>query len=162
MEFNPEYIKFTTLINEVVKLLNDSAQQKSIIISSEIPPDATVFADKDMLSTIMRNLISNALKFTNFGGEIVILATQKQDEMMVAVCDNGVGIKKEIIEKLFRIEASTSTMGTQKEPGTGLGLLLCKEFVEKHGGKIWAESETGKGSTFYFTIPIGVDGYKNA
>ncbi len=153
MEFNPEYIEFTALINEVIKLLNDSAQQKSITISSEIPPDATVFADKDMLSTIMRNLISNALKFTNSGGEIVILATQKQDEMMVAVCDNGVGIKKEIIEKLFRIEESTSTMGTQKELGTGLGLLLCKEFVEKHGGKIWAESETGKGSTFYFTIP---------
>jgi two-component system sensor histidine kinase/response regulator len=153
MEFSPEYIEIVELINKVTKLLSDSAQQKSITISRELPHNAPVFADKAMIGTILRNLISNAVKFTNPGGKIVISAEQKQDELMVSVCDSGVGIKKHAIGKLFRIDKSYSTIGTQNEKGTGLGLLLCKEFVIKHGGKIWIESELGRGSEFHFTIP---------
>jgi PAS domain S-box-containing protein len=153
MEFNPETIEIVALIKQVTEISNDAAQQKSITIYTELPPFATVFADKAMVGTILRNLISNAIKFTHPGGKIVVSAEQKPNELMVTVSDNGLGIKKEAIEKLFRIEESYSTIGTKNEKGTGLGLILCKEFVEKHRGKIWAESELGKGSTFYFTIP---------
>ncbi len=152
MEFNPEYIEIIILINEAIKLADDAARQKSITIYKELPRYAAVFADKAMLGAILRNLISNAIKFTNPGGRIVISAEQKQDELMVAVSDNGVGIEKDAIAKLFRIEENLSTRGTQNERGTGLGLILCKEFIEKHGGKIWVESEPGKGSKFIFTL----------
>jgi signal transduction histidine kinase len=112
-----------------------------------------VFADKAMISTILRNLISNAIKFTYPGGKIVISSDKKPDELMISISDNGIGIKKEVIDKLFRIDETYIAPGTQEEKGTGLGLILCKEFIEKHGGKIWVESEVDKGSTFYFTIP---------
>jgi PAS domain S-box-containing protein len=153
IEFIPEQFKIDALINDVLELSADSAKQKSIIITSALPDNATALADKSMLSTIIRNLVSNAIKYTNPGGTIVIAATNDQKELKVTVCDNGIGMKKDTIDKLFRIETSFSTIGTQKEVGTGLGLLLCKEFVAKHKGKIWAESEFGKGSTFHFTIP---------
>lgn len=153
MEYTPESFDIVTLVNEITELSNDSARQKSITITCELPARATVFADKAMMSTILRNLVSNAIKFTNSGGRIIISALQKRNELMVSVCDNGVGIKKDDINKLFRIDENYSTRGTQKETGTGLGLILCKEFILKHGGKIWVESEPGKGSTFYFTIP---------
>jgi len=153
MEFSPEYIELAALINEIVELLSDSAQQKSITIIKEFPGNMIVFADHAMISTILRNLISNAIKFTRLGGQIVISADKKPDELTVSISDNGIGIKKEAIGKLFRIDENLSTVGTKNEKGTGLGLILCKEFIEKHGGKIWVESEVGKGSTFYFTIP---------
>lgn len=153
MEFNPEPIELVGLINEVIKLSNDSAQQKSITITKEIPQSLNISADKAMINAILRNLISNAIKFTNKDGNITISAQQEQNEVVVTVCDNGVGIRKDAIEKLFRIDESYTTTGTQKEKGTGLGLLLCKEFVLKHGGKIWVTSEFGKGSSFCFTIP---------
>lgn len=153
IEFSPKPIEIDTLIDEVVTLLNDSAKQKSITISRNTIQNILVYADKPMIGTILRNLISNAVKFTNPGGEIVISTEQKPDELMVIVSDNGVGMKKGVIEKLFRIDENHSTEGTQHEKGTGLGLILCKEFIEKHGGKIWAESEVSKGSKFYFTIP---------
>jgi PAS domain S-box-containing protein len=158
--FNPECIEIVELTNDVLRSFNDPAQQKSIAIFTEFPPLAFVFADKEMISTVLRNLISNALKFTHPGGEIVISAEQKQAEWMLTIADNGVGIKKEAIDKLFRIDENYSTMGTQNEKGTGLGLLLCKEFIEKNGGKIWVESgQAGQqencGSKFYFTVPKG-------
>lgn len=153
MEFNPEFVEIVALINEVSKLLNDTAQQKSISISMELPQKIIVSADKAMITTVLRNLISNAVKFTNPGGKIVISAVQKPDELLVTICDNGVGMKNEVVEKLFHIDTNLSTTGTQNETGTGLGLILCAEFVKKHGGKIWAESEVEKGSKFHFTIP---------
>ncbi len=153
IEFSPENIEIVSLIDKVAELLNDTAQQKSITISRKNSFNLPVFADKAMIGTILRNLISNAIKFTNPGGSIVISAEQKQDELMITVSDNGTGIKKESINKLFRIEESTSTTGTQNEKGTGLGLLLCKEFILKHNGRIWVESEWGKGSEFHFTLP---------
>jgi PAS domain S-box-containing protein len=154
IKFSPEYVELVGLINEITELLNGSAAQKSISIIKEIPRNVHAFADIDMISTIMRNLISNAIKFTNPGGQIVIFAEQKPDKIFISVSDNGVGIKIEAIGKLFRIDASSSTKGTNNETGSGLGLILCKEFVEKHEGKIWVKSEFGKGSQFCFTIPV--------
>jgi len=153
MEFNPEMIEIEPLIDEGIDLHNDSALQKSITIFRKNLSHPTFFADKAMIATILRNLISNAIKFTYPGGKIIISAKQKKVGLLVTVSDNGVGIKKEAIEMLFRIDKSYSTSGTQNEMGTGLGLLLCKEFITKHGGKIGVKSEHGKGSTFYFTIP---------
>lgn len=153
MEFNPENMDFVGLIKTISQLLNDTAQQKSITLYTETPEHVMVFADKAMMGTVMRNLISNAIKFTNPGGEIIISVEHKRNKLMVTVADNGVGIKPEAMDKLFVIEKSYSTVGTQDEKGTGLGLILCKEFIERHGGEIWVESEVGNGSKFYFTIP---------
>ncbi|MBW8334501.1 MAG: PAS domain-containing sensor histidine kinase [Prolixibacteraceae bacterium] len=155
IEFIPECFDLVELTNEVLKLLNNSSQQKSIAVSTEFPPLIFVLADKQMISTVLRNLISNAIKFAHTGGEICISAKPKQGEWVITIADNGVGINKETIDKLFRIDESYSTLGTQNEKGTGLGLLLCKEFVEKHDGKIWIESEVGKGSKFHFSVPKG-------
>ena len=107
-----------------------------------------------MISTVFRNLISNAIKFSNPEGKITISAEKMTNEFRISVSDNGIGIEKNTIEKLFRIDQNNSTKGTQNELGTGLGLILCKEFIEQHGGKIWVESEVGKGSKFSFTIPV--------
>jgi PAS domain S-box-containing protein len=153
MEFKPKDIELVELIDETIELFNDSASQKSITICKGLPVRINVIADRFMMSTIFRNLISNAIKFTNKGGTINISYVQKVSELMITISDSGVGIKKEAINKLFRIEESISTTGTEGEEGTGLGLLLCKEFVSKHGGSIWVESEPGKGTKFYFTIP---------
>jgi PAS domain S-box-containing protein len=153
IEFSPEYVELGTLINEVAELLNDSARQKSITILKELPRNILVSADKAMISTVLRNLITNAVKFTHPGGRVIISADKKPDELTVSISDNGIGIKRETIGRLFRIDENHIALGTQREQGTGLGLILCKEFIEKHGGKIWVESEVGKGSTFYFTIP---------
>jgi signal transduction histidine kinase len=153
MEFTPEHIDLYALITESSDLSSVGALQKSISIFTDLPHIITVFADKAMISTILRNLISNALKFTHPDGSITISAKVQKNEVLVSVSDNGVGISASRIKKLFRFEESQSTIGTQRERGTGLGLLLCREFVQKHGGKIWVESELGKGSTFYFTIP---------
>lgn len=153
MQFNPEEIDIVALIKSVARLLKDSAQQKSIDIYTETPSDLPVIADKAMIGATLRNLISNAIKFTPKGGEIVISAQPDQKQLVVMVADNGIGIKKEALSKLFNIEESYSTPGTNDEKGTGLGLILCKEFIEKHGGEIRVESEPGKGSKFYFNIP---------
>ena len=106
-----------------------------------------------MLKTVMRNLVSNAIKFTHNGGAININAEENSGNVIISVSDDGIGISPDNITKLFDISQVLSTKGTAKEKGTGLGLLLCKEFVEKHGGKIWVESEVGKGSDFKFTLP---------
>ena len=156
MEFNPEYVEMGNLINEICLLFDDVASQKSIQINRTLPPDTIVFADRAMVSTVIRNLISNAIKFTNTNGEIQISAKQKNNQILISIKDNGVGMSKETIEKLFRIEESFSSKGTNNETGTGLGLLLCKEFVEKHGGIIWVESTVGIESTFFFSLPLSI------
>jgi PAS domain S-box-containing protein len=153
MEFSPENFELVHFINEITLLHHNIAAQKLITLKKDLPPKLTVFADKQMISTVMRNLISNAIKFTRQGGEITILAEKRAKEIFVSVNDNGIGIAPDRIEKLFRIDESDSTPGTNNEKGTGLGLILCKEFVEKHGGKIWVESVQNEGSEFCFTIP---------
>ncbi len=152
IEFKPENIELFDTVNEVTEIANDSAKQKSIKIENLIPRDVFVLGDKAMLQNIFRNLISNSIKFTNPGGNVYISADNKPNEVIISVKDNGVGITKEFVDKLFNLSVNCTTLGTENEKGTGLGLLLCKEFVEKHGGKIWVESEVGTGSTFYFTM----------
>ncbi len=153
MEFHPEYFELIELIKDTELLLSGALKQKSISIVEHFPSNTPVFADKKIISTVLRNLISNAIKYTHPSGEIIISTKETQGELIISVSDNGVGIPKANIDKLFKIDQSYSTLGTNNEKGTGLGLTLCKEFVEKHGGKIWIDSEVDKGSTFYFTIP---------
>jgi len=155
MEFKPERVEIVTLIKAEVDLLSSSADQKSIILSDKLSGKTMAFVDRGMFSTIMRNLISNAIKFTRPGGRVEISLEEGLDFVKISVSDNGVGIKKDRIDKLFRISENYSTVGTLNEKGTGLGLILCNEFVEKHNGKIWVESEEEKGSTFHFTLPLG-------
>jgi signal transduction histidine kinase len=154
MFFKPRIIEIAGPIYDTKALLSDSASKKSIEIKILVPEQFTVYADMHMIKTILRNLLSNAIKFTNPGGWIQIEAGNTDSVSVISVTDNGIGIKKDSIEKLFRIEECRSTTGTRGEQGTGLGLLLCNDFVKKHGGKIWVESEEGKGSRFVFTLPM--------
>ncbi len=153
MIFAPEVFNFDELIDEIILMFESSASQKKVLIKKVVHPETIGYADKAMVSTILRNLISNAIKFSYPGGEISVSVTKINSELVVAVRDTGTGIPKEIIGKLFQIDQNLTTQGTQNEQGTGLGLILCKEFIEKHGGKIVVESEPGKGSRFYFNIP---------
>ena len=151
--FKPVKINLYELLREEIESLKTLASQKHITLNHLIKPDVNVTADLQMVKTILRNLISNAIKYTNVNGEIVINACELKKYVEVTVKDNGIGISDENMRKLFKIDAFHSTPGTQDEKGTGLGLLLCKEFVELHGGNIRIESEAGKGSIFSFTLP---------
>lgn len=158
INFNPEPLTLFIVTDDICSILEQSAKTKSIKIVNNIPENIIVFADVDILSTIIRNLISNSIKFTKNGGRVEINAnynpkTHNQKFVQVSVKDNGVGMSKEKQLKLFDIKKNVSTYGTEDEAGTGLGLILCKEFVKKHKGKIWLESEKNVGTTFYFTIP---------
>lgn len=128
-------------------------QNKNITADLTINSNLNIFADLNMIKTVLRNLISNAVKFTNNGGHVNISAEQSDTEVLITVSDNGIGIPPDVLNKLFSIDIYTSK-GTDGETGTGLGLLLCKDFVQKHGGKIWVDSELKKGSSFKFTIPL--------
>jgi signal transduction histidine kinase len=139
---------------EMVDLMRSCADKKDISIRIEEPEDVILRADVGMLKTIMRNLLSNAIKFTPSGGQITIKANRNHDNVVVSVCDNGVGISDETMSKLFNITKVYSSPGTAGETGTGLGLLLCKEFVDMHHGTIWVDSELGKGSTFSISLPL--------
>lgn len=157
MTFNPEEMEMNSLIQETLLLFGDIAAQKSISIENNLSDYAPVQADKAMISTVLRNLISNAIKFTHPGGEIIILTKKHHEKLRVSISDNGVGISKANLQKIFRIDESTTTSGTLKEKGTGLGLILCKEFIAKHQGNIWIESEEDKGSSIYFTLPLNLE-----
>ena len=153
--YKPEKLHLKIVLFEVVSGLQALADKKNIIINDTVNDNDLLFADKNMITTILRNLISNSIKFTNNGGNIHV-STKKHHYsklLEISVIDSGVGIPKDKIEDLFRIDKNTSTPGTEDEKGTGLGLILCKEFVEKHGGSILAKSEIGEGSMFTFTIP---------
>ncbi len=151
--FKPVKINLYELLREEIENLKTLARQKQIAISHSIKPDLNVTADLQMVKTILRNLINNAIKYTNINGEIAINACEIKQFVEVSVKDNGIGISSENQRKLFKIDTFHSTPGTHDEKGTGLGLLLCKEFVELHGGNIRIESEAGKGSRFAFTLP---------
>ncbi len=153
IEFNPELFEMDNLINNVVKLLGDNATQKKIRISKTSTARVIAKADKAMISTVLRNLVANAIKFTKPGGEIIISVSENNSGLTVTVKDNGIGIPAHLSGKLFRLDECFTTRGTEKEQGTGLGLILCKEFIDKHGGKIWVDSIEGKGSDFKFTMP---------
>lgn len=151
--FEPKETNLVSLLDTEVELVSLTAQEKNIKIKCDCA-ETTVFADYNMLQTILRNLISNALKYSFKGGEINIKVQKMKSEILISVADTGVGISDEKQGKLFNISDVESTPGTNNEKGTGLGLILCKEFIEKHGGKIRVESREGLGSTFYFTLPL--------
>lgn len=152
--FKREHVVLHLIVEESVAMLMDAAKSKKIDILCNIPHEITVFADSNMLQTVIRNLVSNAVKFTRHGGKVNIKAIVAADKSVkIFIKDSGIGMSPAIIDHLFQLDVKTGRNGTEGEPSTGLGLLLCNEFVEKHGGKISVESEEGKGSTFYFTIP---------
>jgi signal transduction histidine kinase len=155
LEFNPKKLSLLKVIDESVSILKTTAKNKNILFEINCPESLEVFADEQMLNTIIRNIVSNSIKFTNDGGKISIDSLLINDSVQISIKDNGVGMNKETSEKLFLLDQFISTKGTRGEKGTGLGLVLCKEFVEKHRGKIMVESELGKGSNFIFTLPIG-------
>lgn len=161
IEFNPEYFEIVAFIKKNTQMYIDIAGQKSITIKYNLPQNLTVFADRNMINTIFRNLITNAIKFTMPGGEVNISAKEKQNEIIFSVSDTGVGIPQNRIDKLFRIDQSYSTADTNNEKGTGLGLILCKEFIEKHNGKIWVESLVGVGTTFNFSLPLSFENVRS-
>ncbi len=154
VKFNPVNIDLYRFVNEVTGIYSSLVNQKKVELNINFDPGIKVFADENMLSTVFRNLTSNAIKFTNEGGNILIDAKEIDDKFVeVSVMDNGVGIPLDDQEKLFKIDEHLSTKGTNNEEGTGLGLILYKDLVNKNGGKIIMESEAGKGTTFKFTIP---------
>ena len=155
--FNPFQISLYEICEEVKDNVLELSNSKNIKVRNLISMESEVFGDIDMLKTIMRNLVLNAIKFTDTNGKIDISAEINDGEILISVKDTGVGISKQRLPKIFSIDEVCSTTGTKGEKGTGLGLLLCKEFVERHGGKIWVESELLKGSDFKFTLPLHLD-----
>lgn len=156
IDFKAEKFSIVALLEENKTLLANQAQNKNITIENTSTSDIVVQAHKHSTNTVIRNLISNAIKFTGKDGSITVKATMADGHAVVSVTDSGVGMTAEIVARLFRLDAKHSTRGTADEKGTGLGLILCKEFVEKNGGRIWVESTPGVGSTFYFTVPATV------
>ena len=152
--FKPQKISFVDICRNILETLKPNADSKNITINFSALDEIIIYADSDMLKTVLRNLVSNAIKFTNKGGVININAVENSGNVIVSVSDNGIGIEPNDLKKLFDISQVLTTKGTADETGTGLGLFLCKDFIEKHGGKIWVESEVGKGSDFKFTLPI--------
>lgn len=150
----PESFVLLSKITEVLVPVLESANKKSIKILIDAPQELVIQADVNMFGSTLRNLTTNAVKFTPREGRIIITANLLTDNsVQISINDSGIGMNKSLLDKLFKLNEHTSRPGTDGEPSTGLGLLLCAEFVEKQGGKIWVESEVGKGSTFYFTIP---------
>lgn len=154
IKWNPEEISIDNITQETISVLENAAFNKKISLQAIVPDNTIVYADSNMITTVIRNLVSNSIKYTLNGGEIKIYSSQEEGILEITIEDNGVGIRKEDLDKLFRIDVNFSTNGTNSEPGTGLGLILCREFVVKNGGKIWVESEQGIGSKFKFTLPI--------
>jgi signal transduction histidine kinase len=153
--FTPESFLLKPKILENILSVAEAAQIKDIEISYGIPEDLIVFADENMLGGIIRNLTSNAIKFTPKGGKIIISAKPFPDNFIeISIKDTGIGMSKEMVDNLFRLDENTNRRGTEGEPSTGLGLIICKDFIEKHGGKIWVESEEDKGSRFIFILPV--------
>lgn len=157
ISFKPGELSLLNLVNDVFTLNNFIASRKNITFTYETEQDFRLFADQNMLLTILRNLTSNAVKYSHEHGRVKIDAKKDNQMIIISVRDNGVGMDKEAIKKLFRIDSQLSKPGTANEKGTGLGLIICKDFVEYHGGKLWVDSELGKGTVFSFSIPVHSD-----
>lgn len=154
ISFNPENFLIDQLVKQIIDLQSEVSRKKELTVISTIPAETQIVADLQMINTVLRNLISNAIKFTPRGGiiEIGIMPGDKENQIMIFVKDNGIGIPKSLIDDLFKIDKKISRQGTEGESSTGLGLLLCKEFIENNSGKIWVISEENVGSTFIFTL----------
>jgi len=153
LKYNPATVDLQAIIRNNVNLVSAMANAKDIDLTLEAPQKIEVYADANMLNTVLRNLLTNAIKFTQRGGKVSVSTNKRDGKIIVSVNDTGTGIPQKELDKLFRIDVKYVTTGTENEKGTGLGLILCKEFINQHGGKIWIKSEVGQGSTFYFSIP---------
>lgn len=154
IKYSPEKLSISNLFYEIIASHTEITENKNIKLLSHVNSKRTVFADKNMTQLVIRNLISNAIKFTPNGGQIDLIAEDRDEFVKISVSDNGVGIKPDKIKNLFHIETKTSTSGTENEQGNGLGLILCKEFVERNKGEIKVESELEQGTTVWFTLPV--------
>jgi signal transduction histidine kinase len=153
IEYCPKIIDVSLLLREVIDLLSPMAGKKSIAIKNFMTESIEVYADSDMMRTVLRNLITNAIKFTNIEGVIKISQSETERNIKITIQDNGQGMDMETAKNLFKIDSYHKSIGTLNEKGTGFGLIICKEFVEKNGGNISVQSKEGKGSKFSFTIP---------
>ena len=153
IEYNPTEVNLARVTAEALAAVEDTVLKKELSVENNIPEESLVFADRYMIATVIRNLLSNAVKFSYPGGKISLEARLNESHVSYKVTDSGIGIPEENMKRLFRIDGGLSTPGTEKEKGTGLGLILCREFVEKNKGTIRAESTPGKGTTFTFTLP---------
>jgi signal transduction histidine kinase len=151
--YNPETLALNDFAHKTLKSIANQAEEKNIRMTVDMDKNIEVRADRYMLDAILRNLISNAIKFTNEDGNIVVQAIQKSRAIQVCIKDDGIGMSSDRVNKLFSLDTNTSTNGTKGERGTGLGLIVCKEFLDMHKGKIWVESVPDKGSSFCFTLP---------
>ncbi|MES2731777.1 MAG: ATP-binding protein [Bacteroidota bacterium] len=158
MNFTPIPINLRRLATEVTGLLNENAQKKELQVINMIGGEVVLKADRNMLHSVLRNLLANAIKFSNTVGKITLSCQTTPTHLQISVTDTGIGMSKKVQGQLFHMESKYTSPGTANERGTGLGLLLCKEFVEKHRGSIWVESEEGKGTTFTFTLPVWLPG----
>lgn len=156
IDFKPENINLETLINKSINIVEEKAKEKSIQIKINIDNNITVIANEDSLQTVFRNVLSNAIKFSHKNSEVQIISKldKSKENVEISIIDQGIGIPADYVNKLFKIETTFSTYGTEKEKGTGLGLILCKELIIKNNGDIWATSEENKGSTFTVKVPI--------
>jgi signal transduction histidine kinase len=163
MKYNPEPITLRELVEEILQLQQASAAQKAILLKNSIAENLQVQADRYMLETVLRNLTGNAVKFTARRGKVTVTASVGSSKesvglVTIAVKDTGVGISPVNMEKMFRLDAHYTTVGTDGEQGSGLGLIIVKEMVERNGGTIWVESEVGKGTVMSFSIPQAPSG----
>ncbi len=154
IEFKPEYINLKSTVDNIINLYSNKAIEKNIDLFSKIKEEQFIYADENMISTVLRNLINNAIKFTPMNGVVFINYYENEKYSNITVTDTGVGINKQTLEKLFSITENISTAGTDKEKGTGIGLIICNEFVAAHNGNIYIESEVNKGSTFTISLPF--------
>ena len=159
ININPKLISIHNLISDSINLYQNNLEKKKILIETNTNPDLKAFADPNMFQTIIRNLLSNAIKFTPFEGKIKINVKAENKFIRISVIDNGIGITSENIKKLFKLKETFSTHGTNHETGTGLGLILCKDFIERNGGEISVSSKPDQGSTFSFTLPANKSSY---
>lgn len=154
LSFNPQHFPLKSIFDANTALLLNEAERKSISIKNTIADNIHVFVDKDMMGVIVRNLISNAIKFSNPGSVVSITAENHEKEVTFSVSDNGIGMNETMINNLFRLDKNVRRPGTAKEPSSGLGLVLCKEFIEKHGGNFWVESKENYGTNVHVSFPV--------
>ncbi|GIV46240.1 MAG: hypothetical protein KatS3mg036_1058 [Ignavibacterium sp.] len=154
IQFNPSDVKIYSIVENIFQLLKSNAQHKEIQLLNSTNVNHIAYADDNMIYSVLNNLISNAIKFTRTGGKIEVSSEQKGEEIIVSVKDNGVGIDEENLKNLFELDKSFTTPGTENEKGSGLGIILCRDFIKKHGGRIWVDSKVGEGTTFFFTLPV--------
>jgi signal transduction histidine kinase len=155
IRLEPELVNIAALINDKIALVKYQAANKNITIDIEcLAEGMSLMIDPHLMSVVIQNLLTNAIKFTGQNGKITVGCTRTGEEMIISVKDTGMGMSQEHINKLFRHDVQYSSRGTDNETGTGLGLLICRDFVERHGGRIWLESEQGKGTTFFIGLPL--------